>query len=120
MPPHVKARESGMYYLIDGKVRKSLKTRDPQHAAELVERYTRNKLGIIQLADLSESITAVFREYGLADSITTMRQLRFPCVYAFVRDGEVVYVGSTINGFARVLASHHPMTNARDSDQILF
>jgi hypothetical protein len=36
-----------------------------------------------------------------------------PCVYRFMRDGEVIYVGSSKNGIVRVLCKNHHAKEAR-------
>jgi hypothetical protein len=82
----------------------------------MLERYTRDRLGLSEPLPLDQNAKKLFKQFGKPDNITNMRRLRFPCVYAFVRYGEVIYVGSSVNGVARVMASHHPMVaNANDT-----
>lgn len=122
MPPHLKfRRDRNRWYIVDGKYYTSTKTNNEEHAKMLLDQYSRNRLGIAKVSSPTAQTMAMFKKYGAPDSVVTMRQIRFPCVYVFVRNGEIIYVGSSVNGFARVIASHHPMvTRVEDSDQIVF
>jgi hypothetical protein len=123
MPPHLKKRtdRKGSWYIVDGRTMFSTKTDNEQYAKEMLERYTRDRRGLSEPVPMDQNAKELFKQFGKPDEVTNMRRLRFPCVYVFIRAGEVVYVGSSVNGFARVMASHHPMvTNANDSDQIAF
>ena len=120
MPPHLVKRERS-WYIIDGRTRFSTKTDNEQRAAEMLEKYTRDRLSLSEPLPLDQNAKKLFKQFGKPDNITNMRRLRFPCVYTFIRYGEVIYVGSSVSGFARVMASHHPMVaNANDSDRIAF
>ena len=120
MPPHLKKRTRN-YQLVDGDKRFSLKTPDPDHAKILLEQYMRDRLSIPKTLTLDAKGSEAIKRFGKPDYQSSMKKLRFPCVYAFIRHGLIVYVGSSINGFGRILASHHPMvTRAADTDEIVF
>jgi len=123
MPPHLLQRSDrgNMFYIVDGHYYRSTKTNKREIAEKLLEEYERNRFAIADSLDLGRKAKKLLKRFGRPDTITRMGRLRFPCVYAFIRDGEIVYVGSSINGFARVIASHHPMVlKSEDSDQIAF
>jgi len=122
MPPHLKQRAgSRNYYIVDGRHVFTTKTTERGHAEILLEQYRRDRLGIPKRLDLDAKGKAATNRFGQPDYQSSMRKLRFPCVYAFIRDGTIVYVGSSINGFGRILASNHPMVaNAHDTDEIVF
>jgi len=112
---------NGKWYIVDGRYIASTKTEDEEVARHILERYVKDRLGILDPLKLQSSAKEVFKKFGSADIVTAIRKLRFPCVYAFIRDGEIVYVGSSINGFARVMQSHHPMLeSALEEDKIAF
>jgi hypothetical protein len=110
MPAHLhKRRGRGTWEIVEGRHRTSTHTGDQAIAKDLLEKYVRDRFGVQKLPKLNRAAKACLKEFGQHDLFFTMRRLRFPCVYAFVRDGEIIYVGSSVNGLARALERGHPM-----------
>ena len=54
MPTHLKQNEYGYYYLVDGYVNKSLKTKSKRHAEALLRKHLEGKLGLDPLPTVKE------------------------------------------------------------------
>lgn len=121
MPAHLKKR-GGRWYIIDGRLRFSLKTDNEAHAVEALDRYRRDRLGISKIAKADSKTRAFIKEFGQPDQSLTLKRIRFPCVYACIQNGEIVYIGSSVNGFGRILHTSHPIFEAgcSDEDDIVF
>ncbi len=122
MPAHLhKRRGRKIWEIVEGRKRKSTGTENRAYAEELLDRFMRDKFAILKPGPAKGDIKRLFKEYGTPDSVMTMRRLRFPCVYAFVRGSEILYVGCSVAGFGRVLHSRHPMADLfSDLDEIYF
>ena len=111
----------GMYYLVDGDLTKSLKTKTEEYAKKLLDQYARDRLGLVEISEPNAETKAMFKRFGPPNMRTNFRRLRFPCVYAVIRQGEVIYVGSSVNGVARILHSCHKMfAEAANDDELVF
>jgi hypothetical protein len=58
-----------------------------------------------------------FRRYNIPGSM--LRDFRSPAVYAWSRDGRVLYVGSSVNGFGRPAElNHERLRDVRPTDEL--
>ena len=87
----------------------------------LLDQHVRDRLGLVEIRKPTAKTKAMFERFGPPNIRTSFRRMRFPCVYVIIRQGEVIYIGSSVNGMARILHSSHRMwSEATNDDEIAF